>query len=137
MRTTTASAFSSSTKLDTSYGDVIIDGLSITGGNATTAVAGTDTGGGVFIESTTHVTVTIQNCKIYDNTAEDGSGGIWSYNSDYMQVIGCEIYDNEGHGVAVSHGSNPAVIDNVGEKQHGIRDRSVHRSGRPYGNPWQ
>jgi len=110
-------------QLDTSYGNVIIDGFSITDGSATDAGAGTDSGGGIFIRSTTHIKVIIQNCKIYENFAEDGSGGgIWAFNSDNLDVIECQIYANEGDGVATSLSNNPAVIDSVVENNagHGI-----------------
>jgi hypothetical protein len=108
---------------DIGLGHIIIDGFSIIDGNATDATAGTDSGGGVFIEHTTHVNVTLQNCKIYENFAEDGSGGgIWSFHSDLMEVVGCEIYDNEGGGVGTSGGDNISVIDSVVKNNtgHGI-----------------
>ena len=110
-------------QLDTSYGNVVIDGFSITDGSATDAGAGTDSGGGIFVRSTTHIKVIIQNCKIYENFAEDGSGaGIWAFNSDNMDIIDCEIYDNEGDGVATSISNSPAVIDSVVQNNagHGI-----------------
>ena len=98
---------------DTSYGDVIIDGLSITDCSATTAGAGTDSGGGIYIDHTTHVKVTIQNCKIYENFAEDGGGGgIWSAWSDNLHVTDNEIYDNEGSGMVVTYSDNTVIVDN-------------------------
>ncbi len=98
---------------DTSYGDVILDGFSITDGSATTAGAGTDSGGGIYIYHTTHIKVTIQNCKIYENYAEDGSGGgIWTSNSDHLHVTDNEIYDNEGSGVVITYGYSNVIVDN-------------------------
>ena len=98
---------------DIGIGTITVDGFTITGGSATTAGAGTDSGGGVFIDHTTHVRVTIQNCKIYANTAEDGSGaGIWTARSDNLQLLTNEIYDNQGSGVVVTYGDNTVLVDN-------------------------
>ena len=98
---------------DIGIGQIVIDGFSITDGSATTTGAGTDSGGGIYIPRTTHVRVTIQNCKIYENYAEDGSGaGIWSTRSDNLNVAYNEIYDNEGSGVVVTYGDNTVIIDN-------------------------
>ena len=98
---------------DTGLGNISVVGFSITDGNATTAGAGTDSGGGILIDHTTHIVVTIQNCKIYGNAAEDGSGaGIWTTRSDNLQLIGNEIYDNQGSGVVVTYGDNTVLIEN-------------------------
>jgi parallel beta-helix repeat protein len=76
--------------------------------------AGTDSGGGIYIDRTTHVKVSIQNCKIYENYSEDGSGaGIWATRSDNLNVVANEIYDNEGSGVVVTYGDNTVIVDNT------------------------
>jgi parallel beta-helix repeat protein len=99
---------------DIGIGNIIVDGVSITDGNATMAGAGTDSGGGILVDHTTHVAVTILNCKIYENAAEDGSGaGIWTTRSDNLQLIESEIHDNEGSGVVVTYGDNTVITDNV------------------------
>ena len=100
-------------QIDTSYGDVIVDGFSITQGNATETIAGTDSGGGIFISNTTHITVSIQNCKVYGNTAERSAAGIKSLSSDNLRLIGNEIYDNQGDGVSMSAGNSPVFVDNL------------------------
>ncbi|MBN1666509.1 MAG: right-handed parallel beta-helix repeat-containing protein, partial [Anaerolineales bacterium] len=98
---------------DIGVGQIILDGLSITGGNATEAGAGTDSGGGIFIDHTTHVWVTVQNCKIYENSAEDGNGGgIWSTRSDNLHLLDSEIYANDGSGVVVTYGDNTVISGN-------------------------
>ena len=100
--------------LDQSLGNVTINGFTITDGNATESTAGTDSGGGVYINKTAHLVVTIQNCEIYSNAAEDGSGGgIKSFSSDNLHLIGNHIYENQGSGVSMSSGSNPTFISNV------------------------
>jgi parallel beta-helix repeat protein len=129
---------------DIGIGEVVIDGFSITGGNATKSGAGTDSGGGLFIEHTTHVRVTVRNSKIYANVAEDGSGGgIWNFHSDNMKVVDCEIYDNQGHGVATSGSDNTAVINNTVRNNvgYGIAvftdygGRTEIRGNRVFGHP--
>ena len=98
---------------DIGLGAITIDGLSITDGNATTAGAGTDSGGGILIDHTTHIVVTVQNCKIYDNIAEDGSGaGIWTTRSDNLLITASEVYSNQGSGIVVTYGDNTAIVDN-------------------------
>ena len=99
---------------DIGVGSILVDGLSITDGNATEAGAGTDSGGGVFIDHTTHVRVILQSCKIYENAAEDGSGGgIWTTRSDNLQLLGSEVTNNEGSGVVVTYGDNTVIANNV------------------------
>jgi parallel beta-helix repeat protein len=106
---------------DIGIGEIVVDGVSITGGNATQAGAGTDSGGGVFVDHTTHVRVTIQNCKIYQNTAEDGSGGgIWTTRSDNLHLLDSEITDNAGSGVVVTYGDNTVIAGNVVSENVGI-----------------
>jgi len=98
---------------DTSIGDVIIDGFTITGGSATDAGAGTDSGGAIYIDGTAHVRVTVRNCDIHDNSAEDGSGGgIKALNTDVFKLIDNEIYANQGSGLSLSYGANPTVTGN-------------------------
>jgi parallel beta-helix repeat protein len=105
---------------DIGIGTITVEGLSITGGNATEAGAGTDSGGGIFVDHTTHVKVTVQNCKIYENTAEDTSGGgIWTTRSDNLQIVGNEVYDNQGSGIVVTYGDNTVIVDNMVENNVG------------------
>ncbi len=93
---------------------ITIDGFSITGGNASEAIAGTDSGGGIFIDHTTHTKVIIQNCDIYDNIAEDGSGGgIWATRTDNINILNTNIHDNSGSGMIITYSDNPVILDSV------------------------
>ena len=106
---------------DIGIGNIMVDGVDITGGNATDAGAGTDSGGGILIDHTTHVRVTIQNCEIYQNTAEDGNGGgIWTTRSDNLELLDSEITNNEGSGAVVTYGDNTVIVDNVVSDNVGI-----------------
>lgn len=105
---------------DIGIGTITVEGLSITGGNATAASAGTDSGGGVLIDHTTHVRVILHNCKIYENTAEDGSGGgIWATRSDNLHITNSEIFDNQGSGIVVTYGDNTVITGNVVDNNAG------------------
>ena len=106
---------------DIGLGNITIDGLYITAGNATTAVAGTDSGGGIFVDHTTHIVVTVQNCRIYENVAEDGSGGgVWTTRSDNLHLLENEVYDNQGSGIVVTYGDNTVIVNNVVRNNSGI-----------------
>jgi parallel beta-helix repeat protein len=106
---------------DIGIGEIVLNGLSITGGKATEAGAGTDSGGGVYIDHTTHVRVTLQDCKLYENSAEDGNGaGLWSTRSDNLHILDSEIHDNEGSGIVVTYGDNTVIADNEVKDNTGI-----------------
>lgn len=117
---------------DTGIGDIIIDGLSITDGYASSAGAGADSGGGILIDHTTHVQVTVQYCLIYQNTAEDGSGGgLWATRTDNLQLLDNQIYDNNGSGAVVTNGSSPTIVgnlvrDNLGDGISVVSAESTH-----------
>ncbi|MCA9939125.1 MAG: right-handed parallel beta-helix repeat-containing protein [Anaerolineales bacterium] len=99
---------------DIGVGAIVVDGFSITEGSATLSGAGTDSGGGIFIDHTTHVFVTVQNCEIYGNVAEDGSGaGIWTTRSDSLHILDNEIHDNAGSAVVVTYGDYTVVTGNT------------------------
>jgi hypothetical protein len=105
---------------DIGIGDIIVEGMSITSGNATTSGAGTDSGGGILVDHTTHVQVTLRNCKIYQNSAENGSGGgVWSTRSDNLQLVDSEITDNDGSGLVVTYGDNTVIANNAVRDNNG------------------
>lgn len=100
---------------------ITIDGFSITNGNATDANAGTDSGGGIFIDQTAHKRVTIKNCDIYGNSAEDGSGGgIWAARTDNFHLLNSQIHDNNGSGVVVTYSANPVIQDSIIDDNQGL-----------------
>jgi hypothetical protein len=85
----------------------IIEGLELTGGNI----------GGGAIES--YGDLTVQNCKIHDNVADDGAAiAAWE---DTLTVLNCEIYDNQaidegqgrGGGILIESLVTEATITNT------------------------
>ncbi len=80
-------------------GSIRLEGLRITGGNATDSVSGEDDGGGVHIDTTVHHHVYLDNCRIYGNFAESGAGGVLSHSSVGLWVSDSRIESNSGHGI--------------------------------------
>jgi len=80
-------------------GSTHLEGLQITGGNATDAIAGEHDGGGIHIDITGHMHVRIEDCGIHDNIAESGAGGILSNQSIGLWVEDSSIENNTGHGI--------------------------------------
>jgi hypothetical protein len=113
---------------------ITIDGFTITNGNATDAGAGTDSGGGIFIDQTAHKRVTITNCDIFGNTAEDkggvrSGGGIWGARTDNFHLLNSNIHDNIGSGVVITYSANPVIQDSVIEDNQGVGILLVSASG--------
>ncbi len=88
------------------------DGLQITGGYANESVTGVESGAGIHIEDMPHVT--IQNCEVYSNTAEnDKAGGIRYQDSDDAVVQNNVVRDNTGKGIDLAFSNSPDVLDNT------------------------
>ena len=94
---------------DNNFIDVLIDGLTITGGNTSSD------GGGIF----NFENLTVTNSTISGNTANKG-GGIYNYDG-YLTVTNSTISDNRGGGIR--HGlqsdeytniTNSTISDNLG-----------------------
>ena len=101
-----------------SYSDIgtcttTIEGFEITGGNATTAISGEDDGGGIHIEHTVHMHVTVDNCWIHDNTAEDKAGGVFSTFSPGLEIKNSTIAENVGGGILATYMSFVTVTDSI------------------------
>lgn len=110
---------------------ISIDGFTITGGNAADATAGTDSGGAIFIDQTAHKRVIIQNCDIYENTAENSNGGgIWVARSDNINLLNSDIHDNQGSGVVITYSANPVIVDNLIEDNAGVGIKIISADGQ-------
>ncbi len=95
-----------------------IDGFVITGGNANigTSTSKTACGGGMFIDSGSHI---VTNCIFTKNMATYFGGGV-HINSGSPQIIHCQMFSNvvvntpgstAGRGGGISMGYGEAVID--------------------------
>lgn len=94
-------------------GTIRLEGLRITGGNATESLAGEDDGGGVHIDTTVHHHVEIDDCRVYDNFAESGAGGVLSHSSVGLWVSRSRIENNSGHGIKTVLVDVLSVTDSV------------------------
>jgi parallel beta-helix repeat protein len=94
-------------------GYITVEGLRITGGNATPALSGEDEGGGIRIDHTTLTHVVVDTCRVYGNAADDGAGGIFSVHSPGLQVISSVIDDNTGYGIRTQLIDHVTVTDST------------------------
>ncbi|HFD38946.1 MAG TPA: hypothetical protein ENJ31_03735 [Anaerolineae bacterium] len=111
------------------------DGLHITGGYASTAATGVESGAGIHIEDMPHVTV--QNCEVYSNTAEnDKAGGIRYQDSDDGVIQNNVVRDNTGQGISLASSRSPDLLDNTvtGNIATGISLSSCHGRVTVQGN---
>jgi len=90
----------------------ILDGVTITGGNANAASAPNNRGGGMHnISSSPHLT----DCIFTDNAADDNGGGMYN-DASSPRLDGCEFNDNtaEGDGAGMcNNNSSPNLTDCV------------------------
>jgi parallel beta-helix repeat protein len=71
--------------------NTILEGFTITGGNANGLFSPDDRGGGMYNESSSP---TVTNCTFSGNSAENYGGGIYNYDSEPV-VTNCTFTDNE------------------------------------------
>ncbi len=105
----------------------VLDGFTITGGNAEDTENYThNNGGGIYNYSNSP---TITNCTISDNTAFEGGGGLFNYFYSSPTISNCTISDNtafEGGGGLCNHFyssptiSNCTISDNTASKGGGL-----------------
>jgi len=91
------------------YGEVVFEGLRITGGNATDAVSGEERGGGVHAVQTVHTRVTVDTCWVTGNTAETGAGGLDFWFSDFPTVRDSVIENNTPDGIKAAFSDGPTI----------------------------
>ncbi len=91
--------------------NVIVDGLHITGGDATglggTPLAGQDAGGGVYVIT---VTVAFRNNYVFDNVANGGGGGMYLHHSPSTLEFNTFTMNRSGLGGGISLYGSPAVL---------------------------
>jgi len=99
--------FNNSNGLDAT---AILDGFTITGGNAD-GQGVNDNGGGIYNSLSSP---TIQNCTFSGNAAEDNGGGIYNENNSSPTVGNCILTNNSanfGGGISNKNNSSPAVTN--------------------------
>ncbi|MHC4110815.1 MAG: right-handed parallel beta-helix repeat-containing protein, partial [Planctomycetota bacterium] len=97
------------------YSNTILEGFTITGGNANGSLLD-NSGGGMLNKDSSP---TVINCKFANNTALRDGGGMYNYNSS-PTLTDCEFADNRadfrGGGMYNENSSNPAVVNCVFEE---------------------
>jgi parallel beta-helix repeat protein/predicted outer membrane repeat protein len=96
-----------------SYAHLTLDGLRLTGGYASEAVSGDDTGGGIRADGTSGDMVTIQNCWIGDNTAEEGGAGGIAFDFTEIELVDSTVISNTGTGVILWQSDSPVLSGNT------------------------
>jgi parallel beta-helix repeat protein len=86
--------------------DTILDGFTVTGGNADHWESPGNRGGGMYND---YSNPTVNNCIFNGNFATSGGGMFNSYSSP--TVIGCTFSNNDDSGMYNGESSNPEVID--------------------------
>jgi len=93
--------------------NAILDGFTITGGNADSDPD--YRGGGIYIYNNS--SPTIKNCIFNNNSAGTGGGGMYNYNSSNPNITNCIFYGNqtteyEGHGGGIyNYNSSPTITN--------------------------
>ncbi len=93
-------------------GEAVLDGFTVTGGNANLAGNPWDDGGGLYNNS--GQTPTLNNCYFVGNSALDNGGAMMNVNSDGMSITNCTFDKNYAtdDGGAISNYSSDALITN-------------------------
>ncbi|MHC4707781.1 MAG: LamG-like jellyroll fold domain-containing protein, partial [Planctomycetota bacterium] len=93
--------------------DTILDGFTITGGDANGPTGINKCGGGMYCENSSPM---VTNCIFRDNSAQNDGAGIFNYNSD-PNVTNCTFSENSsgsrGGGMFNDNYSNPNVVNCV------------------------
>jgi predicted outer membrane repeat protein len=88
----------------------IVDGFTISGGNANGGGFSNDNGGGIYCD---RGSPSVSNCSIKQNTAGDLGGGFCCYRSSNPTITNCSITGNSGlHGGGVGSWLSDAMIIN-------------------------
>jgi parallel beta-helix repeat protein/predicted outer membrane repeat protein len=92
--------------------NAVLDGFTVTGGNASGSSAPDNSGGGVYAKD---ASLTVRNCIFSANSAASGGGAISAVHSEYVEDSALTIDNSRflnnvaAWGGAVSHGSTAAV----------------------------
>jgi len=92
--------------------DTVLEGFTITGGNANGLVYPDDCGGGMYNNDSGP---TVTNCIFTDNAAVYGGGGMYNYDYSWPTVTNCVFIGNTttgvGGGMGNEYGSHSSVTD--------------------------
>jgi predicted outer membrane repeat protein len=86
-----------------------LEGLRLTEGYASEAVSGDGTGGGLRADGTSGDLLTVRNCWIGLNTAEEGGAGGIGVDFDRVQIIDSTVISNTGTGVILWQSDSPVL----------------------------
>ena len=93
--------------------DTILEGFTITGGNADSEILSRGCGGGMYNEVSCNPTVT--NCIFSNNLARIGGAGMFNYYDCSPTITSCTFINNsgclQGGGIYNGESSNPTVIN--------------------------
>jgi parallel beta-helix repeat protein/predicted outer membrane repeat protein len=92
---------------------VTLEGLRLTGGHASDAISGDDTGGGIRADGVSGDRVTIRNCWIGFNTADTGGAGGIAFDFNDLDLINSTVISNTGTGVILWNSDSPIITDNT------------------------
>ncbi len=89
----------------------ILDGFTITGGNADSGSWPDNSGGGMFNNV---ADCTVNKCKSVENSADGGGGAMWNGGQSTLRVSNCIFYRNagdDGGGAILNHESSPTLVN--------------------------
>jgi len=92
-----------------SYAVVTLEGLRLTGGYASEAVAGDDTGGGIRADGTSGDRVVVRDCWIGGNSAAEGGAGGIAFDFSELELIDSTVISNTGTGVILWQSDSPLI----------------------------
>jgi parallel beta-helix repeat protein len=90
-----------------------LDGLRLTGGYASEAVSGDDTGGGLRVDGTGGDRVVVRNCWISGNTAQGGGAGGIAVDFDRLELVDSTVISNSGTGLILWQSDSPVLTGNT------------------------
>lgn len=93
--------------------EVMLDGFRLVGGNATDAVSGLDTGGGLRVDSSSNNWVQVQNCWIGENSATAGGAGGIAVDFANFALTNSTVVSNTGTGVILFSSHSPQLVGNT------------------------
>ncbi len=95
------------------YARVTLEGLRLTAGNAILGDSGSKTGGGIRADGVSGDRVTIRNCWIGSNTAEEGGAGGIAFDFTELDLVASTVISNTGTGVILWQSDSPLISGNT------------------------
>lgn len=123
----------------TGHAQVTLEGLRLTGGYASEAVAGDDTGGGIRADGSSNDQVVVRDCWIGGNTAEGGGGGGIAFDFTRLELINSTVISNTGTGVILWASRYAVLTGNTiaGNSAGGVSILSIDYSVTIQGNTFR